>query len=121
MMEDLFPEDVAARILGDGGNNKHNNLYVTMVRAPGGGIGGLWRAIHNKMILHHQFTDGQDLINAMKAKMNLPYILDGNAAQRIEGRASLTPASPDRCSCSGAIARAPLRRQGVPFGHLWAV
>lgn len=79
MMDDLFPEEVAARIIGG------NRLHVAVVRAPGGGVAGLSRAMGGDIALHGRFADRRDLIDAMRATTHLPYICDGNATTDYRG------------------------------------
>mmetsp|Transcript_8150 Transcript_8150/g.20053 ORF Transcript_8150/g.20053 Transcript_8150/m.20053 type:complete len:272 (+) Transcript_8150:277-1092(+) len=80
MMEDLFTEEVAARIMG--GNNR---LHVAVVRAPGGGVAGLSRAMGGAIALHGRFADRRDLIDAMRATTYLPYICGDYATMNYRG------------------------------------
>ena len=74
MAEDLIGEDVLPFLL----NKTNVNVALAQGRLP--------KAYSSAILLYNQFTDKQDIINALNASTHLPYVMNGEASTKYRGR-----------------------------------
>jgi len=79
MMDDLIDDAAAQKIT----NNKQRKVHVAMVGAP---EGSLLKAYKQHIKLCSNFTDKEDIRNAVLASTHLPYLSNGNATTMYRGR-----------------------------------
>ena len=79
MMEDLIDDAAAQKII----NNNQRKAHIAMVGAP---EGSLIQAYKQQIKLCSNFTDKEDIRNAVLASTHLPYLSNGNATRMFRGK-----------------------------------
>ncbi len=79
MMDDLIDDAAAQKII----NNKQRKVHIAMVDTPGG---SLMKAYNQNIKLCSNFTDKEDIRNAVLASTHLPYLSNGNATTIYRGK-----------------------------------
>ena len=79
MMEDLIDDAAAQKII----SNNQRKVHIAMVGAP---EGSLMKAYNQPIKLCSNFTDKEDIRDAVLASTHLPYIANGNKTTMFRGR-----------------------------------
>jgi hypothetical protein len=79
MLDDLLDNAAVQRIF----HNKRRKIHIAMVDAPSG---SLMKAYNQPIKLCSNFTDKEDIIDAVLAATHLPYIANGNKTTMFRGR-----------------------------------
>lgn len=79
MLDDLLDDAAVQRII----NNKRRKIHIAMVDAP---LGSLMKAYNQPIKLCSNFTDKEDIRDAVLASTHLPYITNGNKTTMFRGR-----------------------------------
>jgi len=79
MLDDLLDNAAVQRII----NNKRRKMHIAMVDAPSG---SLMKAYNQPIKLCSNFTDKEDIRNAVLASTHIPYIANGNKTTMFRGK-----------------------------------